>query len=263
MSMKDRVRRPSTCRPHPKVKFTKEEDEKLRSIVAKYGESDWDMIADMMPGRNQRQCRERWLNYLSPSVNKEPWTREEDQLLIDKHNELGSRWVKIARFFTGRSDTAIKNRWMVLQRKILLEGEEHKVQNEISVHPNGNPMQMMAMQQQIMYQAQMIQHQQQLLSFQQQNFYNQQQNLYNQQQKKQQRQKKITQPPKQLQQPQKQQQSYYDQQHSINSNNDEKEEKQLNHIEHDSNNIDGNDEIDFWDEVFASNEFQSSADSFW
>lgn len=124
MSMKDRVRRRSTCRPHPKIKFTKEEDERLRQIVTHFGDQDWAVIADQMPGRNQRQCRERWLNYLSPHVNKEPFTIEEDQLLIEKHKEFGSRWVRIAKYFSGRSDTSIKNRWMILQRKILMEEEE-------------------------------------------------------------------------------------------------------------------------------------------
>lgn len=128
MSMKDRVRRPSTCRPHPKIKFSKEEDERLRQVISHYGVQDWDAIADQMPGRNQRQCRERWFNYLSPSVNKEPFTPEEDQLLIEKYNEHGSRWVRIAKFFSGRSDTAIKNRWMALQRKIILEEEEKLAQ---------------------------------------------------------------------------------------------------------------------------------------
>ena len=128
MSLKDRVRRPSTCRPHPKIKFSKEEDERLRQVINHYGVQDWDVISHQMPGRNQRQCRERWFNYLSPTVNKEPFTPEEDQLLIEKYNEHGSRWVRIAKFFSGRSDTAIKNRWMALQRKIILEEEEKLAQ---------------------------------------------------------------------------------------------------------------------------------------
>ena len=104
-------------RAHPKVKFTVEEDEKLKEIVHKYGSSDWELISSKMPGRNVRQCKERWQNYLSPDVNNSPWTQEDDDLLIAKHAELGAKWVKIASFFVGRSDTSIKNRWMVLQRR--------------------------------------------------------------------------------------------------------------------------------------------------
>lgn len=137
MSLKDRVRRPSTCRPHPKIKFSKEEDERLRQVINHYGVQDWDVIAEQMPGRNQRQCRERWTNYLAPTVNKEPFSAEEDQLLIEKYNEHGSRWVRIAKFFNGRSDTAIKNRWMTLQRKILLEEEEKLA--HVYDEPNQNP----------------------------------------------------------------------------------------------------------------------------
>ena len=111
-------------RAHPKVKFTPEEDDRLRSVVASFGENDWEQVAKNMPGRNQRQCRERWLNYLSPNVNTAPWTSEEDQLLREKHAELGPKWVQIAKNFVGRSDTAVKNRWMVLERKARNEREE-------------------------------------------------------------------------------------------------------------------------------------------
>ncbi|OHT08913.1 hypothetical protein TRFO_22418 [Tritrichomonas foetus] len=106
-------------RPHPKIKFTLDEDSKLKEIVESYyhGSVNWEAVASMMPGRNARQCKERYSNYLSPTVNNSPWTQEEDDLLIAKHTELGAKWVRIASYFSGRSDTSIKNRWMVLQRR--------------------------------------------------------------------------------------------------------------------------------------------------
>lgn len=70
---------------HPRVPFTKAEDKKLRELVNRHGTSNWIPISKQMPGRNARQCRDRWLNYLSPDVVNGPWTAEEDELLVKKY----------------------------------------------------------------------------------------------------------------------------------------------------------------------------------
>ncbi|KAK8833814.1 hypothetical protein M9Y10_039553 [Tritrichomonas musculus] len=94
-----------------RMKFLPEEDEKLRELVAKYGKS-WNDIAKHLPGRNVRQCRERWKHYLSSDRAKSPWSNEEDLLLFQKFMELGPKWTKIAKFFDDRTDIQIKTRWM-------------------------------------------------------------------------------------------------------------------------------------------------------
>lgn len=104
-------------KPHPKVKFTPSEDERLTSLVNRFGDSDWNLISQHMGNRNPRQCRERWTNYLSPTVNSSPWTPEDDRRLQELQAEFGSKWVKISHHFPNRTDTNIKNRWMVLQRQ--------------------------------------------------------------------------------------------------------------------------------------------------
>jgi hypothetical protein len=75
------------------------------------------MIAEFVEGKNERQCRERWFNYLSPFLNTEPWTSDPDALLLQKQTEFGNKWVKIARFFPNRTDAMVKNRFGLLQRK--------------------------------------------------------------------------------------------------------------------------------------------------
>ena len=109
-------------KPHPKSKFTPAEDETLKKLVAEYGENDWETVSKKMSFRNQRQCKERWFNYLSPNINSSPWTTEEDEKLEQLHQQLGSKWVQIAKFFPSRTDINIRSRWMVLQR--------HKKKNE-------------------------------------------------------------------------------------------------------------------------------------
>ena len=91
--------------------FTLEEDEKLKSLVMKYGDKDWRLISNHMSGRSSRQCRERYIGYLNPSLTFRPWTEEEDALLIQKLKEFGPKWTKMVPFFEGRSDCNIKNRW--------------------------------------------------------------------------------------------------------------------------------------------------------
>ena len=74
---------------HPKSKFTPVEDQKLRELVAKYGDNDWATVSKMMGTRNQRQCRERWTNYLSPKVSNGPWSpQEKENNFIEKQQEL-------------------------------------------------------------------------------------------------------------------------------------------------------------------------------
>jgi len=100
-------------------RFTIEEDNKLKELVYMYGENMWEVVAKNMPQRNARQVRDRWTNFLSPKITKEPWNRMEDDLLIRKINEFGTKWVLISQFFPHRSDTAIKNRWLILQKLLL------------------------------------------------------------------------------------------------------------------------------------------------
>jgi hypothetical protein len=71
-----------------------------------------------MPGRNARQCHDRWLSYLSPEIGNGPWSPEEEQLLIRKYEEFGAAWKHIATFFVSRTDINVKSRWLLIQRRM-------------------------------------------------------------------------------------------------------------------------------------------------
>ena len=101
-------------------KFSHEEDQKLKDLVKQYGEHAWEEIALLMNGRNTRQCKDRWVYYLSPRVSNEPWTDEEDEKLIRLTKQLNGKWVQIAKRFKGRNDTQIKNRWNILRKSMNL-----------------------------------------------------------------------------------------------------------------------------------------------
>jgi hypothetical protein len=100
-----------------KLKFTSEEDAYLSQLVANFGTHNWHKVASLMPMRNPRQCRERYNNYLNPAIRRDPWTPDEDGLLLAKAKELGPKWNTIGQLFANRSDNALRNRWHQLIRR--------------------------------------------------------------------------------------------------------------------------------------------------
>lgn len=100
--------------------FSQVEDERLRELVQKYGETNWTIISQKMVNRNPRQCRDRWRCYLRPTLVKSQWTDEEDRLLIKKYNEIGPKWSIIGKSLPGRSEITMKNRWKLLTKLMMI-----------------------------------------------------------------------------------------------------------------------------------------------
>lgn len=81
--------------------WTPAEDSKIVECIQQ-GMTKWSEIAEHVPGRLGKQCRERWVNHLSPDVKKEDWTMDEDQRLVELQTKYGNRWKVISQYLPGR-----------------------------------------------------------------------------------------------------------------------------------------------------------------
>ena len=102
------------------------EDEALRRMVRTVGAKNWKHIAQFLPGRTSKQCRERWTNQANPAINHGDFTAEEDEAIIRlKQGATGSAWAKIREQLPGysaecfRTDNQVKNRWYATLRRVV------------------------------------------------------------------------------------------------------------------------------------------------
>lgn len=79
--------------------WTEEQDQMLRDAVAKHGPRNWSKVSKMIPTKNGKQCRERWINHIDPAINREPWTHEDDMKLIEAHSRLGNKWTELGAIY--------------------------------------------------------------------------------------------------------------------------------------------------------------------
>ncbi|KAJ6249519.1 myb protein [Anaeramoeba flamelloides] len=94
-----------------KGSWEKYEDELLIEAVNKYETYSWTKIANLVPSRNAKQCRERWINQLNPDLVHGFWTNEEDEIILKMRGQLGNKWAQIQKKLSRRSANAIKNRY--------------------------------------------------------------------------------------------------------------------------------------------------------
>jgi len=96
---------------HRRGPWSQHEDQWLVNLVARNGPHNWVRISQEIGSRSPKQCRERYHQNLKPTLNHDPITGEEGELIEKMVAEMGKRWAEIARRLKGRSDNAVKNWW--------------------------------------------------------------------------------------------------------------------------------------------------------
>jgi uncharacterized protein (DUF2237 family) len=100
-----------------KGKWSENEDTKLQDAVQTNGGKNWGLIAELVPGRTQIQCYNRWKYVLDPNIDRASgrmgsWAAVEDSKLKDVVETHGVKnWVTIAELVPGRTHKQCCNRW--------------------------------------------------------------------------------------------------------------------------------------------------------
>ena len=90
-----------------------------------------------MTGRTPKQIHDRYVNYLREGLKSEPWTNQEDNILIELFKSFGPKWTKMMKYLPGRSGNDIKNRWHKhLMKKV--ECENKKAESDLTPSDDSN-----------------------------------------------------------------------------------------------------------------------------
>ncbi|CAD8137700.1 unnamed protein product [Paramecium pentaurelia] len=106
--------------------WTQEEDDRLKQLVQDIGKQ-WMKIAKCFGNITGKQVRDRYINKLDQSINKQPWTYEEDMLILYQYNINGPKWTKISNNLNGRPENHVKNRFYSYIKRNYL-GEQNRYQ---------------------------------------------------------------------------------------------------------------------------------------
>lgn len=104
----------------------------LRAVASAPRPVRWPSITEHLPHRTPKQCRERYVNQLDPSLrDSDEWSAVEDAFVFNLYHTFGAQWSKIASLMEGRTDNAVKNRFHHLRRRMEKETRARKSRGRV------------------------------------------------------------------------------------------------------------------------------------
>uniref|UniRef100_A0A0K8UFK8 Myb protein n=1 Tax=Bactrocera latifrons TaxID=174628 RepID=A0A0K8UFK8_BACLA len=92
-------------------RWSRAEDNLLKGLVGQYGDQ-WELIAPQFKDRTEQQVQQRWAKVLNPELIKGPWTKEEDEKVVELVRRFGpKKWTLISRYLNGRIGKQCRERW--------------------------------------------------------------------------------------------------------------------------------------------------------
>ena len=92
------------------ITFTYKQDVKLKRYVKEFGEN-WDLVSKKSKKFTPEQCFNRYQHIKDMKIIKVTFTDEEDKLLKEKVEAYGKRWYIVVKFFSGKTQNDLKNRY--------------------------------------------------------------------------------------------------------------------------------------------------------
>lgn len=93
-------------------RWTQEEDDQLKSLVQRVAPVDWKGVSTFIPNHSEQQCQHRWYKVLDPDLVKGPWTKEEDEKVLELVDLYGNKqWALVAKHLKGRLGKQCRERW--------------------------------------------------------------------------------------------------------------------------------------------------------
>ena len=96
--------------------WTEDENRQLSLAVKKYGRHNWRKVSQFLPGRSNRQCRERYMMRLNFGNDRKlgDWTTQEDKQILELAPKHDFKWVQLENQLKGRNARQIASRYELL-----------------------------------------------------------------------------------------------------------------------------------------------------
>ena len=91
--------------------WAEQEDYVILLAVQKYGTINWNKIASLLHFKTPSQCRQRFKEYLNPTIKTSIWSEEETNMLLKLTKRFPNQWRTISGCLEGRTAQQCKEKF--------------------------------------------------------------------------------------------------------------------------------------------------------